>query len=182
MKPFTTLKKQIQFLIIVTLILFIIAAINLLTANSLNQFGLIPREGTSLLSIFIAPWLHGSAAHLLTNLVPLLLFMWLTMQWPRSHFWLVTLAICIIGGLGVWLFGRSAIHIGASGMVYGYFGFLLLAGYRSGQLRYIAISVFVALLYGGMLIGILPAKAFISFEYHLFGFIGGIFAAWAWAK
>ncbi|MCW8107287.1 rhomboid family intramembrane serine protease [Alteromonas ponticola] len=182
MNQFPTLKKQIQFLIIVTLILFIVSAVNLVTANSLNNFGLIPRELHTLPAIFIAPWLHGSAAHLLTNLIPLLLFMWLTMQWPKSRFWLVTLTICVVGGMGVWLFGRTALHIGASGMVYGYFGFLILAGFRSRQLRYIAISVLVALLYGGMLMGILPSRAFISFEYHLFGFFGGLLAAWAWAK
>jgi len=82
----------------------------------------------------------------------------------------------------VWLFGRGAIHIGASGMVYGYFGFLVLAGFKSKKIKYLVISVLVAALYGGMLVGILPTSKFISFEYHLFGFIGGLIAAWYWAR
>lgn len=176
------LKKQLRFLAIIAGVLILIEALNLLTGNSLNQFGVIPRALPYLPYIFIAPFLHGSASHLITNLVPLMLFMWLTMQWGNRTFWLTTLTILLTGGLGVWIFGRSAIHIGASGMVYGYFGFLLLAGFMSRKVPYLVISVLVAIMYGGMLFGILPTKAFISFEYHLFGFIGGLIAARAWVK
>lgn len=176
------LKKQLRFLAIIAGVLILIEALNLLTGNSLNQFGVIPRALPYLPYIFTAPFLHGSASHLITNLVPLMLFMWLTMQWGNRTFWLTTLTILLTGGLGVWIFGRSAIHIGASGMVYGYFGFLLLAGFMSRKVPYLVISVLVAITYGGMLFGILPTKAFISFEYHLFGFIGGLIAARAWVK
>ena len=178
----SVLKRQFRFIAIVALVLIVLEAINVLTANSLNIFGVIPRELHSLPFIFTAPFLHGSPSHLITNLVPLLLFMWLIMQWGNKTFWLTTLTVFLVGGLGVWLFGRSAIHIGASGIVYGYFGFLLLAGFRSKQIHYLVISVLVALLYGGMLFGIFPTKAFVSFEYHLFGFIGGLIAAWYWVK
>ncbi|MEC7692442.1 MAG: rhomboid family intramembrane serine protease [Pseudomonadota bacterium] len=176
------LKKQLRFLAIIAGVLILIEALNLLTGNSLNQFGIIPRALPYLPYIFTAPFLHGSVSHLITNLVPLMLFMWLTMQWGNRTFWLTTLTILLTGGLGVWIFGRSAIHIGASGMVYGYFGFLLLAGFMSRKVPYLVISVLVAIMYGGMLFGILPTKAFISFEYHLFGFIGGLIAARAWVK
>ena len=176
------LKKQLRFLAIIAGVLILIEALNLLTGNSLNQFGVIPRALPYLPYIFTAPFLHGSASHLITNLVPLMLFMWLTMQWGNRTFWLTTLTILLTGGLGVWIFGRSAIHIGASGMVYGYFGFLLLAGFMSRKVPYLVISVLVAILYGGKLFGILTTKAFISFEYHLFGFIGGLIAARAWVK
>lgn len=176
------IKNQLKLLAVIAAILIIIEVINLLTANSLNQFGVLPRALPYLPYIFTAPFLHGSAGHLMTNLVPLLLFIWLSLQWGNRTFWLTTLSICLIGGIGVWLFGRSAIHIGASGMVYGYFGFLLLAGFRTGRAPYIIISVLVAILYGGMLFGILPTRSFVSFEYHLFGFIGGLIAAWAWVK
>ncbi|MBU3021777.1 rhomboid family intramembrane serine protease [Aestuariibacter sp. A3R04] len=176
------LKKQIRFLVALAAVLIVTEAINVFTGNGLNQFGLIPRELPSLPFIFTAPFLHGSPTHLMTNLLPLMLFIWLSMQWGNRTFWLTTLTIFLMGGLGVWLFGRHAVHIGASGMVYGYFGFLLLAGFRSKRVPYLIISVLVALLYGGMLFGILPTKAFVSFEYHLFGFIGGVIAAWAWVK
>ena len=176
------LKKQIRFLVALAALLIVIQVVNLLTGNGLNQFGLIPRELHTLPFIFTAPFLHGSPTHLMANLLPLTLFAWLTMQWGNRTFWLTTLTLFVVGGIGVWLFGRHAAHIGASGMVYGYFGFLLLAGFRSKRIPYLIISVLVALLYGGMLFGILPTKAFVSFEYHLFGFIGGLIAAWAWVK
>ncbi|MEG3765728.1 rhomboid family intramembrane serine protease [Alteromonas sp. 14N.309.X.WAT.G.H12] len=176
------IKNQLKLLAVIAAVLIIIEVINLLTANSLNQFGVLPRALPYLPYIFTAPFLHASAGHLMTNLVPLLLFIWLSLQWGNRTFWLTTLTICLIGGIGVWLFGRSAVHIGASGMVYGYFGFLLLAGFRTRRAPYIIISVLVAILYGGMLFGILPTRTFVSFEYHLFGFIGGLIAAWAWVK
>ncbi len=179
MKP---LSFQIRILLTLGALLIVIEAANLLSGNSLNQFGVVPRSLEHIPYIFTAPFLHGTPAHLMANILPLLLFMWLTMQWGKRTFVLTTLSALIIGGLGVWLFGRSATHIGASGMVYGYFGFLVLAGFRSNKFRYLVISLVVAALYGGMLIGVLPTSKFISFEYHLFGFIGGLFAAWYWAR
>lgn len=177
-----TLKMQLRVLGSVAVLLIAIEFINMLTANSLNQFGLLPRSVGHLPGIVVAPLLHGSVVHLFANLPVLLLFMWLTMQWGNRRFFLATLTIVILSGLCVWLFGRFAMHIGASGVVYGYFGFLVLAGFRSKKLTLAAISILVALLYGGMLVGVLPASKYISFEYHLFGFISGLIAAWAWGK
>jgi len=179
MKP---LSLQVKLLFFVGALLILLEVINLLTGNGLNQFGVIPRTLSHLPYIFTAPFLHGSPAHLFANIVPLLLFMWLTMQWGKRTFIAATLCAMVIGGLGVWLLGRSAIHIGASGMVYGYFGFLMLAGFIGNKKRYLLISIVVAVIYGGMLVGVLPSSRFISFEYHLFGFLGGLFAAWYWAR
>lgn len=182
MSQFPELKKQLRFLAAIATMLLIVQLINSFTGNALNHYGVLPRETQFLANIFFAPWLHGTPAHLLTNLLPLLLFIWLTLQWGNRRFIYITLTICLIGGFGVWLFGRSAIHIGASGMVYGYFGFLLLGGFRSGKIPFMIISVLVTILYGGMLFGLLPSQAFVSFEYHLFGFIGGLIAAWTWGR
>ena len=182
MSQMTTLSKQLRGIGAVAVLLIAIEFINMLTANSLNQFGIVPRSPGHLSGIITAPFLHGSVVHLLANLPVLLLFIWLSLQWGSKRFWLATLTIFVISGLGVWLFGRHAMHIGASGIVYGYFGFLVLAGFRSKKISLIVISVLVALLYGGMLVGLLPASQYVSFEYHLFGFISGLVAAWAWAK
>lgn len=182
MKVIATVKQQLTVLGAVAGILLLLEVINVLTGNWLNQFGLLPRHLYSLGFIFTAPWLHGTPAHLLTNLFPLLLFMWLTMQWGSKLFLKVSLTIMVLSGIAVWIFARGAIHIGASGMLYGYFGFLLLAGFTSGRFRYLLISVVVIALYGGMLVGVLPTQRFISFEYHLFGFLAGLLCAWAWAR
>lgn len=178
MKP---LSFQLRVLLTLGAFLIVIEIVNLITGNSLNQFGVYPRSLSHLPYIFIAPFLHGTPSHLMANFIPLLLFMWLSMQWGKRTFLIATASALIIGGLGVWIFGRSATHIGASGMVYGYFGFLVLAGFKSKKVKYLLISIIVAIVYGGMLVGILPTSRFISFEYHLFGFLGGLFAAWHWA-
>ncbi|AUC89083.1 MAG: rhomboid family intramembrane serine protease [Alteromonas sp.] len=177
-----SLSMQIRIILTLGALLILIEVANLLTGNSLNAFGVVPRSLGHLPFIFTAPFLHGTPTHLMANLLPLMLFMWLTMQWGKRTFIIATLCALLIGGLGVWVFGRSATHIGASGMVYGYFGFLVLAGFRSNKIRYLLISLVVAALYGGMLVGVLPTSKFISFEYHLFGFLGGLFAAWHWAR
>ena len=179
MKP---LSLQLRVLLAVSVTLIALEIINVFTGNRLNQFGVIPRSVAHLPYIFSAPFLHSTPSHLMANLFPLLLFMWLTMQWGKRTFILTTFSALIIGGLGVWIFGRHAMHIGASGMVYGYFGFLVLAGFKSNRVKYLIISLLVAALYGGMLIGLFPTSRFISFEYHLFGFLGGLFAAWHWAR
>jgi membrane associated rhomboid family serine protease len=88
----------------------------------------------------------------------------------------------ITSGLLVWLFARPATHIGVSGVVYGYFGYLVLAGFLSGKFKLIIISVLVAFFYGGLIFGILPSSPFVSWESHLFGFIAGLVAAKLWAK
>lgn len=90
------------------------------------------------------------------------------------------LSVLFIGGLGVWLFGRSVMYIGVSGMVYGYFGFFVLVGFRSNKVWYLFILLVVVVLYGGMLVGVFFIFKFIFFEYYLFGFIGGLFVVWYW--
>ncbi|GGW86764.1 rhomboid family intramembrane serine protease [Alteromonas halophila] len=182
MKAIATVKQQLSFLGIVAGILLVLEVINLFTGNYLNQYGLVPRHLHALGFMFTAPWLHSSPTHLIANLLPLVLFMWLTMQWGNKVFVKVSLTVMVLSGIGVWLFARSAVHIGASGMLYGYFGFLLLAGFTSGRVRYLLISIVVIALYGGMLVGVLPTQRFISFEYHLFGFLAGLLSAWTWAR
>ena len=176
------LYRQIRLLLFVAGVLIALEVVNIFTANYLNQFGVLPRHWSHIGYIFTAPWLHGSITHLVSNLLPLLIFMWLTMQWGMKRFYIVSLFICVFAGLSVWLFARTAFHIGASGMVYGYFGFLVWAGFRARNFRHLLISLVVIVLYGGMIFGVLPTQPYISFEYHLFGFVGGLIAAHAWGK
>lgn len=156
--------------------------INLLTGRMLNQFALLPREAHGLIGIIVSPFIHGSFWHYLSNIVPLCLFSFLLLQYGHGRFWIVTLFIISLTGILVWLFGRSAFHLGASGLVYGYFGFLVLAGFLSKQPKLIGISLLVAFFYGGLIFGVLPLQSFISWESHLFGLISGLLAARLWAK
>jgi membrane associated rhomboid family serine protease len=80
------------------------------------------------------------------------------------------------------MFGRTAIHVGASGLIYGYFGYLLLAGWLSRELKLILISLFIGVGYGGLVFGILPSNPYISWEGHLFGFVSGLGCALIWGR
>lgn len=86
--------------------------------------------------------------------------------------------IALIGGSLTWLMGRDANHIGASGLIFGIWGYLLLAGWFSKSIKYILASITLIFFYGGMIFGVLPGKPGISFEGHLFGVVAGIMVAW----
>ncbi|MCC2614920.1 rhomboid family intramembrane serine protease [Aestuariibacter halophilus] len=159
------------------LVLVVVEFINLVSGRSLTAFGLVPRHTDHLAGIVLAPFLHGSPWHLAANLLPLAIMQLLLFQYGRRLFWQASAMIIVLSGLTVWLLGRDAIHVGASGLVYGYFGFLLVGGVRSGQLRQMAIAVLVAVVYGGLLYGVVPRGGQISWEYHLFGLLAGAIVA-----
>lgn len=144
----------------------------------LNQYGIQPHSLIGLRGILFAPFLHGDLPHLISNTIPFLVLGWLVMLQETSDFWIVTVLTMIIGGLGVWLFAApTSIHIGASILIFGYLGFLLLRGYFQRNFISIFLSVLVAFLYGGLVFGVLPTAPGISWQGHLFGFLGGILAA-----
>ncbi len=95
----------------------------------------------------------------------------------RKLFVEVSLIIIIGSGLALWLLGRPAVHAGASSLIFGYFGFLLASGWYAKDLQSIVIALVVLIFYGGMIIGILPLRAYVSWEGHLFGLLAGILAA-----
>jgi membrane associated rhomboid family serine protease len=175
-------KQQIRFVLAIFIVISAIEIINLLTGRMLNQLGTIPRYVPGLRGIIIGPFLHGGLAHYFSNIVPLCIFSYLLLQYGLKRYLQVTIWIVLITGLLVWLFGRPATHIGASGVIYGYFGYLLLAGFLSGKFKLMIISVLVAFFYGGLIFGVLPSTPFVSWESHLFGFISGLVSAKLWAK
>lgn len=149
-----------------------------LLRGSLNALGIRPRSASGLWGILFAPFLHGGLPHLIANTVPLLMLGWLVMLRRLSDFFVVTALAMLIGGLGVWLFAQpNTIHLGASGLIFGYLGFLLLRGYFERSFTSILLAVVVGVLYGGALWGLLPSRPGISWEGHLFGFLGGAAAA-----
>jgi membrane associated rhomboid family serine protease len=111
----------------------------------------------------------------------ILVFGGLVMLRSRSHFWMVTILGAIASGIGTWLFGRPAVHVGASGIVFAYFGYLLFTGFFERRIGSLILSIAVFLLWGPTIYGILPMESDISWEGHLFGFIGGMLSAWVLA-
>jgi len=176
------IKTQWRWLLVITVMLISVEVINLLTNRSLSQFGVVPRNIAYLPMIFSSPFIHGSLQHLAANLLTLWVFIALMGMQGQKRFLWISLWIVVVTGILVWVFGRTALHIGASGVVYGYFGFLVLAGWRSRRKRMLLMSVLIAFVYGSLLFGVLPQAGFVSWESHLFGFISGAVAAWYWAK
>lgn len=146
--------------------------------GALDLYGIRPRSLIGLRGILFAPFLHGSFAHLAANTAPFLTLGWLVMLRKMSDFFVVTIITMLVSGIGVWLTAPAySIHIGASGLIFGYFGFLLLRGYFERSFAAILFSLIVGLLYGGIIWGVLPLQYGISWQGHLFGFIGGAIAA-----
>lgn len=184
----------ILLLLIFAAAIWIIFLVNdLLFDGDLNRYGLsplaLPYRGlsnldmsvsyaaVSLRGVLLSPLLHGSFSHLLSNTLPLLVLGgFVTLRGARTLIG-VSLFVVVLGGLLVWLVGRPAIHIGASGLVFGYFGYLLAQGWYERSFLSIVVAVAVLLLYGGIIFGVLPQGRFISWEGHLFGLIAGVLAA-----
>lgn len=175
-------RQQLRWVFYLFLLVTAIEVCNILTGRVLNQFGLVPRHIATWPGVFIGPWLHGSIWHFFSNIVPLCIFTLLMLQHGTGRFIFITLWIIIFTGITVWLFGRQAVHIGASGLVYGYFGYLLLAGFLSGRPKLILIAILVGFFYGGIIWGVFPGRPYISWESHLFGFIGGLIGAFYHSK
>ncbi|MGJ3247862.1 MAG: rhomboid family intramembrane serine protease [Elainellaceae cyanobacterium] len=150
----------------------------LLLKGALNRYGIRPRKIKGLWGILWAPLLHGNLRHLSTNTVPLLVLGWFVMVRSVLDFIVVTVIVWLVSGIGAWMFGgpRSN-HIGASGLVFGYLGFLLFRGYFERSFLAIALAVIAGVLYGGAIWGVLPIRRGRSWQGHLFGLIGGAFAA-----
>jgi membrane associated rhomboid family serine protease len=146
--------------------------------GALDGAGIRPRSENGLWGVILAPFLHAGPAHLIANTVPLLVLGWLVIVRGVRDFLGVTLLVTLVAGLGVWIFGRPAtIHLGASGLVFGYLGYLLLRGFWERSLLAIGIALVAGFLYGGALLGVLPGQRGVSWEGHLFGLAGGAGAA-----
>ncbi|MFW6296024.1 MAG: rhomboid family intramembrane serine protease, partial [Halothece sp.] len=98
--------------------------------SQLDRYGIRPRSLIGLRGVLFAPFLHGGIGHLIANTVPFIMLGWFVMLQETSDFFIVTAITMAVSGLGVWLFGHAySIHVGASGLIFGYLGFLLFRGY-----------------------------------------------------
>ncbi len=133
--------------------------------------------------ILFAPFIHGDFQHLIANTVPFLTLGWLVMLQRTSDFFIVTAWTMLVGGIGIWIVGAPrSVHIGASILIFGYLGFLLFRGYFQRNVPSIVLSIAVAAIYGSLVWQVLPSQPGVSWEGHLFGFIGGAIAARSIAK
>ncbi len=164
------------------LLLWAIEFVDVLAGGSLDRLGIRPRTAAGLIGIPLHPLLHLGFGHLALNTVGLLLFGSLVVIRDERDFWTALLLGTVVGGLGVWLFGRPSIHIGASGVVFALFGYLLLTGWFDRSFGAILLSTGVFLLWGTALFGLSPTQVGVSWEAHLFGFLAGGLTAWLRAR
>ena len=173
------LKAQAIILGIFVALIWLLEIIDIvLFHQGMNALGIWPRHAAGLWGILFMPFLHGGLGHVAANTVPFIILGWLVMLRSFNDFAAVTLLTMLLTGLGLWLFGAArAVYIGSSGLIFGYFGFLLLRGYFERSPQSIGVALIVTLLYGGLLWGVLPQQPGISWEAHLFGFLSGVLAA-----
>lgn len=162
------------------LLLAVIAVelLNLLTLRKLNGLGILPREPAGLPGILLSPLLHNDVRHFLANLLPLAVLCFALGQLLPEKFWWVVMALVAGTGALVWLLARRRVHMGASGLIYGLLGFLVLRGVLTGELLWMVVSAGLFLLYSSVLWGVLPTTARTSWESHLFGLALGLALAW----
>jgi membrane associated rhomboid family serine protease len=159
-------------------VLYASEAVDSALGNSLDDDGIIPRQVNGLDGVLWAPLLHGGWGHLLANTLPVLLLGFLAMAGGVGQFIAVTATIWIVAGLGTWLTGGDGtVHIGASGLVFGWLTFLLVRGFFARSFGQIVLAVVLFMAYGGTLLGVLPGEQGISWQAHLFGAVGGLLAA-----
>ncbi len=170
--------KRFQPIIILVALIWAVEAVNLFFGHGLASWGILPRSPAGLIGIPLAPLLHGSFWHTLSNTVPLLFLGALTLTRGKRVFWQTTVSVTLLSGALVWLFARQSYHIGASGLVFGYFGALLARAVFERSLAAVALGILTVVVYGGLIWGILPLRSQVSFESHLFGLIAGILVAW----
>jgi membrane associated rhomboid family serine protease len=169
--------SSLPFLIGFVAVIWVVEIVNASMGHQLNAWGIFPRSVHGLAGIPLAPFLHGGFGHVISNSIPFLVLGGLIAFRGRQVLLRVSFIVIGVGGSGVWLLARSAVHIGASGLVFGYFGYLVARGWYERRLGSILLAIAVIILYGGLILGVLPARGLVSWEAHLFGLIAGILAA-----
>lgn len=171
-------------LIIFLALIWAAQVINFVMGYDLNAFlGLGTRYVRGLVGIVFAPFLHSSFQHAALNTAPLALLGGTILTLDRNRFLPATALIILIGGALTWALARpNTLHVGASGVVFGYFGFLIAHAIRVRSLPAIIGALVAIALYGYMITGIMPAGPGISWEGHLFGLIAGVAAAFILPK
>lgn len=151
--------------------------IDLLPGTPFDSWGIEPRQLDGLIGIPLAPFLHSGFGHLMTNTLPFLILGGIIASSGIDRFFKVTVIVGLVSGFGTWLFAApGTVHLGASGLVFGYLTYLITRGIFARNLLWLVGGALVFFVYGGVLWGLLPRPG-ISFTGHLFGAIGGVLAA-----
>ena len=149
-----------------------------ISARAASRLGVVPRQVSGLPGIVTAPFVHANVAHLAANLPPFIVLGSLVLRHDQPHFIEVATTIAVAEGALLWLFGRNSSHVGMSGVIFGFLGYLLAVAWYTRTTPDLLVAGGVVLFYGGMLAGIKPVRDGTSWEGHLFGLLVGLARAW----
>ncbi|MBT2416904.1 rhomboid family intramembrane serine protease [Streptomyces sp. ISL-22] len=164
-------------------LLWVLEAVDVASGHALDTFGISPREAGEFRDVVPAAFVHFGFDHVAANSVPLLVLGFLAAVSGIRRFLGVVAVIVLAGGLGVWLTAPAySTTAGASGVVFGLFGYLLTRGFVDRRVGDIVVGLLVGVVYGSLLWGVLPTAAGVSWQGHLFGLLGGVAAAFAFRR
>ena len=176
------MKKNLTNILIFVSILWIIKILDTIIAYDLLQLGLLPRTFSGLKGIIFAPLLHANYLHIISNTIPIAVLLLALLTFYKEQAFGAILGGVLIGGGLVWIFARSAYHVGISGLIYSLSAFLIAAGFYKKDVKSILISIIIIILYGGLIWGILPGRFWVSWEGHFFGAVAGVVMAYVLVK
>lgn len=164
-------------LIIFVSLFWVVEYFNRQLGYQLNYYGILPRTESGLVGITVWPFLHTNTNHLLANSLPLAVLAWFVLLHGFRVFFNVTIGITFFAGLLIWLMARPAIHLGASGLIFGYFGFLVAVAWYKRDIKSSLIALATLMFYGGLVWRVSPQLAQVSWEAHFSGLVIGAFIA-----
>lgn len=168
--------------VIGVLALWLIQSLGVLYDLPLNLLGVLPRDIWHIYGVVTAPLVHGSYEHLFNNTLPLIILGTMVHYgYPNSR-GKVLVIVWLMSGLGTWLWGREAVHLGASGVSHGLFFFVFVVAILRRDNRSVVLMMIAFFMYGGMVMSIFPRDATISYEAHFFGALGGVISAFLYWK
>jgi len=175
--------KRFTPIVAVTAVCWLVFVVNnLIFSGQLLQYGIVPRHLRGLPGIIWSPFLHASFRHLAANTLPLLILGGVICARSKTEFTAVTMGGILLGGFLTWLLGRTASHIGASGLIFCFFGYLASLAYFKRNIPTLLVSLACIVGYGGLLRGVVPTSAAVSWEGHLAGIVSGVVFAWVASK
>ncbi len=168
----TQTQNNSSILMVILIIPWVVFFITYLDRNLL-LLGIIPRRIYGLPGIIFAPLLHANFNHLFFNSIPLIVLSNFILINGLSYYITVTLFITVLSGAAVWCFAKPGVHVGASGLITGYWGLLVSNMYQNGTITTVILGIISLYYFAGIFLGIFPRDKGVSWEAHLFGLLAG---------
>jgi membrane associated rhomboid family serine protease len=165
-------------------LLWLLEAVDAVSGHALDRFGIVPRTASELVDVIPASFIHFGFAHVAANSVPLLVLGFLAALSGLRRFAAVCALIIVADGLGVWLISPENTNTaGASGLIFGLFGFLLVSGFVERRPMGIVVGMLIGAVWGStILLGIAPTQTGVSWQGHLIGLVAGVAAAFLFRR